>query len=97
MNTLKPVVKLSLLHVHRYRNILSIGNKYRELKHISRATYIDREQLNTDGEQLNTNVLIPRRNNPDDQLNEYNVVGHKDHEQLNNNCRQIMAKITDNL
>lgn len=95
MNTLKPVVKLFLLHIHRTR--LSIGNKYRELKHISRSTYIDREQLNTGGEQLNTNVLIPRRNNPDDQLNEYNVVGHKDHEQLNNNCRQFMAKITDDL
>lgn len=95
MNTLKPVVKLFLLHIHRTR--LSIGNKYCELKHISRSTYIDREQLNTDGEQLNTNVLIPRRNNPDDQLNEYNVVGHEDHEQLNNNCRQFMAKITDNL
>lgn len=95
MNTLKPVVKLFLLHIHRTR--LSIGNKYCELKHISRSTYIDREQLNTGGEQLNTNVLKPRHNNRDEQLNEYNVVGHEDHEQLNNNCRQIMAKITDNL
>lgn len=38
-------------------------------------------------------MWIPKHNNGDEQLHEYNVVAHEDHEQLNNNCRQLMAKI----